>query len=425
MSQARSKEEGFKGRFLASKRPDELLPAIKQVCDSIDGAEDYSEITTTDFDRAAAKLTDVEIPQAKSICQRLGVSWYVLLTAAHAEPKMGVRILGIGASNRGRKGWRIEDAHHALRRIAFSLGQDTLNPAEYAREREEMLRRAGRSATTTAGGQFALPTVNQLAEIMAQYREKNDIEIFGWDELLESAGLKPRGARESTSLTVDLAVAAFAEHFEALPNRNQLRRWANLRQLRLASECKNTETLTAARHAFNAKRVADGLEPLPDAETRRLDWDGVEQASEPTQKKALPKGFWVKPTVLAGMALAMKRIDGSKTLSQRVLNEQATKDRLIPGYSTVERVLKRHNAQLPGSEQDRFDQWRHEAAQLARDNTAEQLREMLGAAEPSTDGELLEAANEDFALVRADPDASAGFDAETAAWDNAADDVPF
>jgi hypothetical protein len=240
-----------------------------------------------------------------------------------------------------------------------------------------MLRRAGRSATAYTGGQLALPTINQIAEIMNQHRERTGIEIFGWDELLDSAGLERRGTADHGGLTPQEAVAAFAEHLGALPGgRSTLARWAKQRGLALSDGCKDAAQLRAAREALNAQRVADGLAPLHNADTGEVDWDNIPPAEVQTRRVTLPSGAWHKQLAVIGMALAMKRIGPNQTLKQRALNAEAPKDQMIPGYSTVHKTLTRHNKTLPEAQQETFDQWRREAAELARTNDADQLREL-------------------------------------------------
>ncbi len=406
------------GQFRPGLRPEELLPLIRQV--SLAAAEDpddFAEVTMTTFDAKAQEL-GIAIPKAKSLTQRFHTGWNELLLIAHADPVIAARRLGLATSDRSRKGLTVAECAYALRRVARSLDVETLKREQYAEERAAMVQRAGRSAEAQTAAELVLPTLNQINEVLEQHQAREGLDAFGWDDLLDLAGLERRDPSESRGgLTPEQAVEMFASEFGRAPSGTKvLIRWAAARQLRCAQI--PTPLVQATVRALNGRRVAEGLEPLEPMAPKDVDWAQVAPVAEPTRWRMRPRGSWVKRNCVAGMALAMQGLPSTARLTQAALKAAAKKDPDVPGYTQVHTALRDHNAEH-GSEET-FDLWRQEAARLGRTKTETELRELAAPVLPEK--QQLNAMNAGFASLREDEQAAADFDAETAQWDSTSGD---
>jgi len=155
-----------------------LLERVGEVA-SLAG-EAAQALTQRRFD--AARLRHAEftnLPPARRICERLGVSWAVVLRLAAMSS--AARPIGyMHAVNRRDQEWLTLDyVLFTLRLVAARVGRRTLSPAVYGAERLRML--AEDRGRWMHGGQLRLPSEHQVVAVAGS-----------WDRALADAGLAAR-----------------------------------------------------------------------------------------------------------------------------------------------------------------------------------------------------------------------------------------
>jgi hypothetical protein len=167
------------------------------------------------FDAARASCPGFEVlPTARSICERLGLSWSRVLELA-GLPREG-RTIGLSRllGEHEEQDWLTpQGVEFALCLVAIRLDTPTLTPGAYDTERDLLIQSNQRR--WRHDGQLLLPTSDQVA-----------IAMGSWDGALARAGLAARPGRgrtrsRSRTPSVTETINRFYEHYAFEPGRRQ------------------------------------------------------------------------------------------------------------------------------------------------------------------------------------------------------------
>lgn len=129
--------------------PLELLALVREVA-ALAAQAGPEKATQAAWDSSRADAGHSDAPRARSICDRLGVSWPRLLRITHGNPDNALRALGNLAADKGRKG-------HTLPRVAVALRQAALRLGKPGSDAGTTRRRAPRSSGASAACASARP----------------------------------------------------------------------------------------------------------------------------------------------------------------------------------------------------------------------------------------------------------------------------
>jgi hypothetical protein len=180
-----------RGRFGSDHHPLELYGVVRDVALTA-APDDPTSVSQSIWDGARANAGHEDAPTARAICARLAdgagrpFPWRQLLELVFDEARDIERTHALRMRSVADEYMSEDDVYYALRRVALlELGQSSLKPGEYERERERLLAQARRRRN----GAFELlvtllPTVGQVERIAED-----------WDSALILAELEPRQAQ--------------------------------------------------------------------------------------------------------------------------------------------------------------------------------------------------------------------------------------
>jgi hypothetical protein len=177
------------GRFKSAYRTLDLYEIVRAVAEFAK-PDEPTLITEAAWDKARAGAGYPDAPTARANCARLAddqgnpFPWRELLELVFDDERDIPHTHALRQGSRADEDLDEEDVYYALRRVAkIELGQDSLRPGEYRRERERLLAADARRRNLSGGVLLAdlLPTVGQLERIAGD-----------WDAALMLAELGPR-----------------------------------------------------------------------------------------------------------------------------------------------------------------------------------------------------------------------------------------
>jgi hypothetical protein len=178
------------GRFGSDYHPLELYGVVRDVALTA-APSDPTSVSESVWDGARADAGHEDAPTARAICMRLAdgagraFPWRELLELVFDESRDIERTHAQRAGATADESLGETHVYYALRRIALTeLGQTSLRPDEYQRERERLIAEARRHRGRSPSPELIielLPTVGQVVRIAEN-----------WDKALEIAELEPR-----------------------------------------------------------------------------------------------------------------------------------------------------------------------------------------------------------------------------------------
>lgn len=320
------------GAFKAGEDEDTLLDGVAAVLRSI-APDDPESVSQRTFNARRP----AETPNAQTCCRRADVGWPALKRAAIVTGReRSGRLSGV-RRHRPQDPPTVEAAATALRVVAVRRGQRSLRPSEYEETWREI--EAERSRAHRHGRGTPLPRVDQLP-LAAE-----------WDVLLATAGLEPRGTSEvrPTASERELIIA-FIDAFDAKPTVTQLQDWTKFHDVR---HRRRARPFSQELDAILVERRARGL-PDPPRAPAALD---LSTAAPPAD---MPRGRdtkrWTWEEILAGVRIALDRLESGERLTQRRLLALSKTYTGIPSPAAVERAARPRGMTL--------DDVRREAAAL-------------------------------------------------------------
>ncbi len=310
-------------RFRAKADDDTLLDGVAGVLEPM-GPEARAALSQRAFDAAAASAG---LPSAAQICRRLRLAWPDAKEVAMVDSRQRMRALAARRREPAAPVSR-DEACRAVALMAGRAGTASLRPDQYQAQWQEMERR--RRAAWRHGARAALlPSLNQLA-------------AYDWDELLAGAGLGQRERDGTRAPTPADAIEAFIEAFGLTPSRHQATRWAAASGAALG---RWTGGMAGQLAIVRQHREERGL-PMPPRAQR--DSEISPAAGVPAAPFAAPKRRkrWTMEEVIAGVALALDKLEPGERLSQASLRRVAKGDPRIPSASAVTRIASEQGLSL-------------------------------------------------------------------------------
>lgn len=269
-----------------------------------------------------------DLPRAKRIAERLGLSWPDVLVVAHAPAAMQNQLLAVKA-RKPAASWLTEaGVRSALRLAAFRLGSDTLTLAEYRAQRQVLLR-ADRARWLHGGG-LRLPSDEQVIAVAGS-----------WDAALRLAGLQATSERraerrsDAAPTLIDL-LARFHDEYGVQPSARDLRAFARGNGVPYPSA--RSQRFSAAVGEWRRQRKAEGL-PDPIVPTRvggrghkAPDYSRDVGAARPNEQR---RDKWSRGDCVAAVGLYLADTAGRRT-NQRGYADWAVTRPSAPAMSTIQ-----------------------------------------------------------------------------------------
>lgn len=281
-----------------------------------------------------------DLPPARRITERLGLSWREVLSIAHEPERQQSKLLGAKDKSARVEDWLTEEYVAAVfGLVAARLSADTVSVTDYDSERRTIL--AADAKRPVHGRALLLPTPRQI------------VHAFGsWDDALRVAGLKlphersPRPREKRAPPLVDL-MERFHDHYGVRPTVKDLMAFARGNGIPYPDPRKTS--FTAARDEWLAQRRARNL-PNPKSMRRppgrrpgnrrpapRPDYSRDVGAARPGERRLgehrLAK--WSREDCVASVARYLRSLNGARS-TQRGYTAWAAAQESAPVLATIE-----------------------------------------------------------------------------------------
>lgn len=286
-----------------------FLEGVREVAALVNPAEPET-VTQRAFDATREhSAAQADLPPARRITERLGLSWREVLAVAHAPENEQTKLLGLRHKAPSSAAW-LSEKHVAavVQLIAGRLGADTVSTNEYRVERKKVL--AVDRARWRHGRNLLLPTAEQVMHATGS-----------WDEALRFAGLreqrKPGAAWKKTNAPAlpDL-MERFYEAHGVQPTRPALQEWARASNIPYPSPQDRPNAFRHAREEWIERRRAAGEpdpKPPPHARGRpaavRPDYSTNTGTPLPGERR---RDFWDEDSCVAAVARYVAQLPPGK-----------------------------------------------------------------------------------------------------------------
>ncbi len=309
-----------------------ILKGVREVA-AIANPTEPKAVTQRAFDAARQHSPAyANLPAARQITEKLGLSWAEVLTIAHAPGEEQSKLLAAKDKAPSSADW-LSETHVAavLQLVAGRLATDTVSTGEYRVEREKVL--TADRARWMHGRQLLLPTAEQIMYTTGS-----------WEEALRFAGLreqrKPGATRKKTNAPtlVDL-MERFYEVHGVQPTRPALQEWARVSKIPYPSPKGRNAYRNATEAWIKRRRDAKLPDPKPPhgrgrRTTVRPDYSTKKGTPLPGERR---RDHWDRNSCIAAVARYIAQLPPGKRSrsTSRGYRAWATEQEHAPVMTTI------------------------------------------------------------------------------------------